>query len=78
MTYVYQTVQGFLGLEHVWCMDDLFPIFQYVVIRGQLHHLGAEIQFIEGLMEKHLELGELGIMFTTLKVLSQCVVCVEG
>ena len=49
-------------------MDDLFPIFQFVVVRGKLHHLGAEIHFIEELMESYLEFGELGIMFTTLKV----------
>jgi len=54
--------------EHMWCMDDLFPIFQFVVIRARIHHLGAEISYIEDLMESYLEFGELGIMFTTLKV----------
>ena len=49
-------------------MDDLFPIFQFVVVRAKIHHLGAEIHFIEELMESYLEFGELGIMFTTLKV----------
>jgi len=52
----------------MWCMDDLFPIFQFVVIRARIHHLGAEISYIEDLMESYLEFGELGIMFTTLKV----------
>ena len=64
----FQTVEEFSQEEHVWCMDDLFPIFQFVVVRGKLHHLGAEIHFIEELMESYLEFGELGIMFTTLKV----------
>lgn len=49
-------------------MDDLFPIFHYVVIRAQIRHLGAEIHLIQDLMEPHLENGELGIMFTTLHV----------
>ena len=50
-------------------MDDLFPVFMYVVIRSRIRHLGAEIHFMEDLLEPHLELGELGIMFTTLKVI---------
>lgn len=52
----------------MWCMDDLFPIFQYVVVRAKIQHLGAEINMIDDLMERHMEHGELGIMFTTLKV----------
>ena len=63
-----QTVRDFLGEDHLWCMDDLFPIFQFVVIRARIQHLGAEIHFIEDLMESHLEYGEYGIMFTTLQV----------
>ena len=66
--FAFQTVEEFSQEEHVWCMDDLFPIFQFVVVRGKIHHLGAEIHFIEELMESYLEFGELGIMFTTLKV----------
>ncbi|KAK3595359.1 hypothetical protein CHS0354_008782 [Potamilus streckersoni] len=62
-----QTIQSSIGEGHIWCMDDLFPVFQFVVIRAKIHHLGAEIQFIEDLMEPHLEFGELGLMFTTLK-----------
>ena len=63
-----QTVQSLLGEGHVWCMDDLFPIFQFVVVRAKIRHLGAEISMIDDLMERHMEHGELGIMFTTLKV----------
>ena len=61
-------MEEFSQEEHIWCMDDLFPIFQFVVVRAKIHHLGAEIHFIEELMESYLEFGELGIMFTTLKV----------
>ncbi|BFZ15627.1 hypothetical protein BsWGS_18666 [Bradybaena similaris] len=53
--------------DHMWCMDDLFPIFQFVVVRAKIHHLCAEIHMIDDLMESHMEHGELGLMFTTLK-----------
>ena len=49
-------------------MDDLFPVFLFVVVRARICHLGAEIHFIDDVMESHLQFGELGIMFTTLKV----------
>ena len=49
-------------------MDDLFPVFMYIVVRARIQHLGAEIHFIDDLMEPHLEHGELALMFTTLKV----------
>ncbi|XP_050388946.2 alsin isoform X1 [Patella vulgata] len=62
-----ETVQASLKDDHVWCMDDLFPIFQFVVVRAKIRHLGAEVHMIDDLMETHLEFGELGIMFTTLK-----------
>ncbi|CAE1150413.1 ALS2 [Acanthosepion pharaonis] len=62
-----KAVQITLGNDYIWCMDDLFPIFQYVVVRSKIQHLGAEIHLIDDLMERHLEHGELGIMFTTLK-----------
>ncbi|XP_052825972.1 alsin isoform X1 [Octopus bimaculoides] len=62
-----KAVQVTLDEDYIWCMDDLFPIFQYVVVRSKIRHLGAEIHLIDDLMEQHLEYGELGIMFTTLK-----------
>ncbi|XP_061189160.1 alsin-like isoform X2 [Saccostrea echinata] len=61
-----KTVQESMGDVQMWCMDDLFPIFHYIVIRAQIRHLGAEIHLIQDLMERHLENGELGIMFTML------------
>ena len=48
-------------------MDDLFPVFQYVVVRARILQLGAEIHMIDDLMESHLSTGEYGIMFTTLQ-----------
>lgn len=63
-----QTVTLTLKDDHMWCMDDLFPIFQFVVVRSKIRHLGAEIHMMDDLIEPHLEHGEFGLMFTTLKV----------
>lgn len=49
-------------------MDELFPVFCFVVVRASVLQLGSEIHFIEDFMEPYLQNGELGIMFTTLKV----------
>lgn len=57
-----------LGDGYIWNMDDLFPVFLYVVVRARILQLGSELDFIENFMEPSLESGELGIMFTTLKV----------
>ncbi|XP_038072348.1 alsin-like isoform X2 [Patiria miniata] len=48
-------------------MDELFPIFQYVVIRARIPHLGSEIQLINDLMEVKSDPGQWGHMFTTLE-----------
>ncbi|XP_067137388.1 alsin [Centruroides vittatus] len=71
---IYQTfyeinkdVQTHLSSDFLWKMDDLFPVFQYVVVRARIRHLGSEIHLIDDLMERHLQNGEYGIMFTTLK-----------
>lgn len=61
-------VQCHLGTQYQWSMDDLFPVFQYIVVRSRIQHLAAEIHLIDDLMDVHLQNGELGIMFTTLKV----------
>ena len=61
-------VEASLGANYMWCMDELIPVFQYVVVRARIQHLGADIHFIEDLMDEHLAKGELGMMFTTLKV----------
>lgn len=49
-------------------MDELFPVFSFVVVRASVLQLGSEMHFIEDFMEPYLQNGELGIMFTTLKV----------
>ncbi|MPC07890.1 Alsin [Portunus trituberculatus] len=60
-------VMAKLGSNYLWSMDDLFPVFQYVVVRSRIQHLGAEIQLVDDLLEPHMQHGELGIMFTTLR-----------
>ncbi|CAL7949033.1 unnamed protein product [Xylocopa violacea] len=62
-----QAVQKHLGTEYLWTMDELFPVFCFVVVRASVLQLGSEIHFIEDFMEPYLQNGELGIMFTTLK-----------
>jgi len=54
------------GAKYVLAMDDLFPLFQYIVIRARVPHLGSEIQFIEDLVESSVLVGEAGHMVTTL------------
>ncbi|XP_046389775.1 uncharacterized protein LOC124158630 [Ischnura elegans] len=48
-------------------MDDLFPLFNFIVVKAQILQLGSEIHFVEDFMDSHLKHGELGMMFTTLK-----------
>ncbi|EFN76628.1 Alsin [Harpegnathos saltator] len=62
-----QAVQKQLGSTYLWTMDELFPVFSFVVVRASVLQLGSEIHFIEDFMEPYLQNGELGIMFTTLK-----------
>ncbi|KAK8727140.1 hypothetical protein OTU49_009715, partial [Cherax quadricarinatus] len=63
---VSKAVMNKLGNDYLWSMDDLFPVFQYVVVRSRIQHLGAEIQLVDDLLDPHMQHGELGIMFTTL------------
>lgn len=62
-----ECVREQLGENYKWNMDDLFPLFQYVVVRARILQLGSILEFVEDFMEPSLESGELGIMFTTLK-----------
>ncbi|KAF7216143.1 alsin isoform X1 [Nothobranchius furzeri] len=57
----------FLDGDFLWCMDDLFPLFLYVVLRARIRNLGAEVSLIEDLMDPNIQHGEMGLMFTTLK-----------
>ncbi|XP_047457325.1 alsin-like isoform X2 [Mugil cephalus] len=53
--------------DYLWCMDDLLPLFIYVVVRARIRNLGAEVNLIDDLMDPNIQHGELGLMFTTLK-----------
>uniref|UniRef100_A0A8B9GGF2 Alsin Rho guanine nucleotide exchange factor ALS2 n=1 Tax=Amazona collaria TaxID=241587 RepID=A0A8B9GGF2_9PSIT len=63
-----QNVLETLQEDFLWSMDDLFPVFLYVVLRARIRNLGSEVHLIEDLMDPYLQHGEQGIMFTTLKV----------
>ncbi|XP_049743812.1 alsin isoform X1 [Elephas maximus indicus] len=62
-----QSVLATLQEDFLWSMDDLFPVFLYVVLRARIRNLGSEVHLIEDLMDPYLQHGEQGIMFTTLK-----------
>lgn len=47
-------------------MDDLLPLVEMTVVKAKIRHLGAEILFMERLMEDHIMHGEKGILLTTL------------
>jgi len=55
------------GSEKLVSMDDLFPVFQYVVVRARVPHLGSEICFIEDMVEPDILVGEAGHRVTTLR-----------
>ncbi|XP_053719286.1 alsin isoform X1 [Synchiropus splendidus] len=60
-------VQSLLQQDFLWSMDDLFPVFLFVVLRARIRNLGSEVSLIEDLMDPCIQHGEHGIMFTTLK-----------
>uniref|UniRef100_A0A673GYA1 Alsin-like n=1 Tax=Sinocyclocheilus rhinocerous TaxID=307959 RepID=A0A673GYA1_9TELE len=64
-----QEVLALLKQDFLWSMDDLFPVFLFVVLRARIRNLGSEVSLIEDLMDPCVQHGEHGIMFTTLKVL---------
>uniref|UniRef100_A0A673FTR5 VPS9 domain-containing protein n=1 Tax=Sinocyclocheilus rhinocerous TaxID=307959 RepID=A0A673FTR5_9TELE len=62
-----QEVLALLKQDFLWSMDDLFPVFLFVVLRARIRNLGSEVSLIEDLMDPCVQHGEHGIMFTTLK-----------
>ena len=50
-----------------WSMDELLPLFLYIVVRANILQLGAELHLLEDLMDAHFCQGEFGFMFTTLQ-----------
>ena len=39
-------------VNHFWSMDELFPVFLYVMVRARIPQMGAEIAMIEDLIIK--------------------------
>uniref|UniRef100_A0A8C2ZGV8 Alsin Rho guanine nucleotide exchange factor ALS2 n=1 Tax=Cyclopterus lumpus TaxID=8103 RepID=A0A8C2ZGV8_CYCLU len=62
-----QEVKPMLDDNFLWCMDDLLPLFIYVVLRARIRNLGAEVSLIDDLMDPNIQHGEMGLMFTTLQ-----------
>ncbi|XP_075965332.1 alsin-like [Anarhichas minor] len=62
-----QEVKSMMDDNFLWCMDDLLPLFIYVVLRARIRNLGAEVSLIDDLMDPNIQHGEMGLMFTTLK-----------
>ncbi|KAG5833177.1 hypothetical protein ANANG_G00273100 [Anguilla anguilla] len=46
-----QEVLALLKEDFLWSMDDLFPVFLYVVLRARIRNLGSEVSLIEDLMD---------------------------
>ncbi|KAF9409106.1 hypothetical protein HW555_011432 [Spodoptera exigua] len=55
-------VQQELGSNYLWSMDELFPVFHFVVVRARILQLGSEIHFIEDFLEPAMQHGELGML----------------
>lgn len=49
---------------------SLHRLFFFFLLLSRIRNLGAEINMIEDLMDPNVQHGELGLMFTTLKVRS--------
>ncbi len=55
------------GKTRLGSMDTVFPVFLSVVVRAQIEHLGAEIQFMEDFVDMDSISGESKILLTTLR-----------
>ena len=55
------------GSTKLASMDTVFPVFLSILIRANVPHLGAEIQFLEDFIDFDLISGESKIILTTLK-----------
>ena len=48
-------------------MDDVLPVFLFVIVRAHVHHLGAEVRFLEDFLDHALLSGESQVLLTTIK-----------
>ncbi|XP_019336256.1 ALS2 C-terminal-like protein isoform X2 [Alligator mississippiensis] len=61
------TVSRVVGKDYKLPMDDLLPLFMYVVSRASIQHLGAEIHLIRDLMNPTNEGGMYDFLLTALE-----------
>uniref|UniRef100_A0A8C1NFH0 Alsin Rho guanine nucleotide exchange factor ALS2 b n=1 Tax=Cyprinus carpio TaxID=7962 RepID=A0A8C1NFH0_CYPCA len=75
-----QEVHALLKQDFLWSMDDLFPVFLFVVLRARIRNLGSEVSLIEDLMDPCVQHGEHGIMVFHKKVfvyiVHVCALCI--
>ncbi|KAG8551332.1 hypothetical protein GDO81_004062, partial [Engystomops pustulosus] len=62
-----KTVSRVLGRDYKLPMDDLLPLLIYVVSRAGIQHLGAEIHFIQDLMDPINQGGINDFLLTALE-----------
>ncbi len=46
-----RTGQAICGADYSWSMDELFPVFSFIVVRARILQLGAEIHMIKDLTQ---------------------------
>lgn len=46
-----KTGQAVCGPDYSWSMDELFPVFSFIVVRARMLQLGAEIHMIKDLSQ---------------------------
>eukprot|EP00111_Clytia_hemisphaerica_P024307 TCONS_00071687-protein len=64
----FKTLASAQGKVKMLSMDDLLPIFHFILIRARIPHLGSEIQFIDDMVGQGISHGEASHRFTTLSV----------
>ena len=48
-------------------MDDILPVFLYVIVRARIPHLGSEIRFLDDFIHEDELSGESRVLLTTIK-----------
>jgi len=64
----FKTLASAQGKVKMLSMDDLLPIFHFILIRARIPHLGSEIQFIDDMVGQGISHGEASHRFTTLSL----------
>jgi amyotrophic lateral sclerosis 2 protein len=48
-------------------MDDVLPLFLYVIVRARIRHLGAEVRFLDDFLQTDTMSGESRVLLTTMR-----------